>query len=233
MHRPLLRAAAAAALLAAALAAPDARTADPSRQALVPRLDAAGLAAALHEGGLTILMRHTATAPFAPDPATFDVADCKTQRNLSEEGREQARAIAAALPQLGIRISKVESSPYCRCLETARLAFGAVETSELLSIGDDLSFDEKQARARAVRGRLAVAPAAGTNSVLLTHTGTLLYSFGLDARPEGIAHVFRPGPAGTSVYLGRLLPEDWGRLAAAASPEAGGAPAPAPAAERR
>jgi hypothetical protein len=50
--------------------------------------------------------------------------------------------------------------------------------------------------------------------VLITHTGTLLYSFGLDARPEGIAHVFRPGPAGTSVYLGSLLPEDWTRFAA-------------------
>jgi phosphohistidine phosphatase SixA len=225
MRRPFL-CSAAAALLAAGLAAPAARSADPARQALVPRLDAPALAAALREGGLTILMRHTETAPFAPDPATFDVADCKTQRNLSEKGREQARAIGAALPKLGIRISTVDSSPYCRCLETARLAFGKVEVSEILSIGDELSFAEKHARGGAVRQRLATAPEPGTNSVLLTHTGTLLYSFGLDARPEGIAHVFRPGPAGTSVYLGLLLPEDWVRLAAASPPAAGGAPAP-------
>ena len=220
-------AAAAAALVAAALLAPAAPGADPAaHQALKPRLAGQELIYALRKGGLTILMRHTSTEQVAPDPESFDVADCKTQRNLSERGKEQARAIGAAIARLGIRVSKVESSPYCRCLETARLAFGMVEASELLSIGDDLSFEEKQARARAVRARLAVAPEAGTNAVLLTHTGTLLYSFGLDARPEGIAHVFRPGPAGTSVYLGRLLPEDWPRLAAAAAPAEGGAPAP-------
>jgi hypothetical protein len=67
-----------------------------------------------------------------------------------------------------------------------------------------------------VRTLLATAPETGTNSVLLTHTGTLLYSFGLDSKPEGIAHVFQPGPAGTSLYLGSLTPEDWQRFAAAA-----------------
>jgi hypothetical protein len=110
----------------------------------------------------------------------------------------------------------VASSPYCRCLETARLAFGKVEVSELLAVGDELSFQEKHERARQVRELLAVAPEAGTNAVLLTHTGTLLYSFGLDSRPEGIAHVFQPGPAGTSLYLGSLVPADWPRLAASA-----------------
>ena len=59
---------------------------------------------------------------------------------------------------------------------------------------------------------LATAPEAGTNVVLITHTGTLLYSFGLETRPEGVAHVFRPGAANTSVYLGSLAPEDWVRF---------------------
>jgi phosphohistidine phosphatase SixA len=191
----------------------------------VPRLQGQALVDALKQGGLTILMRHASTESVAPDPESFDVADCKTQRNLSERGREEARAIGAALVKLGIRISKVDSSPYCRCLETARLAFGRVEVSELLSVGDDLSFDEKHQRGRAVRQLLATAPEPGTNAVLLTHTGTLLYSFGLDSKPEGIAHVFQPGPAGTSLYLGSLTPDDWARLAtptveAAPSPEA-------------
>ena len=224
MPKCSFRGAALAALLAAGLAAAAARSAEPGGQALAPQMDAAALAAALREGGLTILMRHTETAPFAPDPATFDIADCKTQRNLSDKGREQARAIAAALPKLGIRVSRVDSSPFCRCLETARLAFGKVEVSELLTIGDDLSYAERHERGRAVRQMLATAPEAGTNRVLLTHTGALLYSFGLDSKPEGIAHVFRPGPAGTAVYLGRLLPDDWPRLAAASAP-AGPAPA--------
>jgi hypothetical protein len=81
-------------------------------------------------------------------------------------------------------------------------------------VGDDLSFEEKHQRGRAVRDMLATSPEPGTNAVLLTHTGTLLYSFGLDSRPEGIAHVFQPSAAGISVYLGSLVPEDWPRLAA-------------------
>src|SRR5262245_52728840 len=225
MQAPLSRSAAAAVLAAAALSAPAAPAADPSRQALTPRLQGQALVDALQKGGLTILMRHTSTEPVAPDPESFDIADCKTQRNLSEHGREQARGIAAALSKLGIPVSKVVSSPYCRCLETARLAFGTVEASEVLSVGDDLSFEEKHQRGRDVRKLLATAPEPGTNSVLLTHTGTLLYSFGLDSTPEGIAHVFQPGPAGTSIYLGSLAPEDWTRFADAASATAG-APAP-------
>jgi len=220
-------AAAAGATAALAFAAAPSQGADPAaRQALVPRLEGPALIEALQKGGLTILMRHASTEPVAPNPETFDIEDCSTQRNLSEAGREQARQIAAALASLGIRISKVLSSPYCRCLETARLAFGQVEASELLSVGDDLSFEEKHERARAVRDLLATSPEPGTNAVLLAHTGTLLYSFGLDARPEGIAHVFQPGPAGTSVYLGSLVPEDWPRLAAQAVPKAEATEAP-------
>lgn len=211
---------------AVALLATPAQAADPgARQALAPRLESAELVAALQKGGLTILMRHASTEPVAPDPATFDVADCTTQRNLSDAGREQARRIAAAIAALGIRISSVASSPYCRCLETAQLAFGGAESVELLSVGDELSFEEKHRRGREVRQLLARVPEAGTNAVLITHTGTLLYSFGLDARPEGIAHVFQPGPAGTALYLGKLLAEDWPRFADDAA-ERGAAEAP-------
>lgn len=207
-------AAAAGAALACGLAPAPAPGADPAaHQALAPRLEGLALIDALRKGGLTILMRHTSTEPVAPDPESFDVDDCATQRNLSEAGREQARRIAAAIARLGIRISKVASSPYCRCLETARLAFGRVEVSDVLSVGDDLGYADKHQRGIAVRALLATAPEPGTNAVLITHTGTLLYSFGLDSRPEGIAHVFQPGPAGTSVYLGVLRPEDWPRLA--------------------
>jgi hypothetical protein len=49
--------------------------------------------------------------------------------------------------------------------------------------------------------------------VLITHTGSLLYSFGLDAQPEGIAHVFRAAPVGPAVYLGSLTPDRWPALA--------------------
>ncbi|MGI9592043.1 MAG: histidine phosphatase family protein [Myxococcota bacterium] len=188
-------------------------------QALKPRLEGQALIEALRGGGHTILMRHMATEPVAPDPALFDLRDCSTQRGLSDKGREQARLIAKSFARLGIAVGQVRSSPYCRCLETGRLAFGRVTEDELLSVGDFLSVPEKSERGNEVRKLLAEPPAAGGNSVLITHTGTLLYSFGLDSRPEGIAHVFKRGPAGNADYIGRLVPEDWPALAGIAAAE--------------
>ncbi len=190
-------------------------------QALEPRLEGADLVAALRGGGYTILMRHTATESVAPDPALFELRDCATQRGLSKKGREQARLIGKSFARLSIPVGQVLSSPYCRCLDTGKLAFGRVTESELLSVGDFLSVPEKSERGGEVRKLLATAPPPGGNTVLITHTGTLLYSFGLESRPEGIAHVFKQGVAGNADYIGRLIPEDWPRLAglSPASPE--------------
>ena len=60
-------------------------------------------------------------------------------------------------------------------------------------------------------------PDDGRNTVLVTHTANLLYSFGLQAQPEGIAHVFRPAVVGPAVYLGAMLPGDWGAFAETAA----------------
>jgi hypothetical protein len=182
-------------------------------QALKPRLEGAALVEALKGGGHTILMRHVSTEPVAPDPAIFNIRDCATQRGLSDKGREQARLIGRSFAKLGIPVGQVLSSPYCRCLDTGKLAFGRVTESELLSVGDFLSVPEKSDRGGEVRELLATAPPPGGNTVLITHTGTLLYSFGLESRPEGIAHVFKRGVAGNAEYIGRLVPDDWPRLA--------------------
>jgi phosphohistidine phosphatase SixA len=188
-------------------------------QALKPRLSGQPLVEALSQGGYVILMRHTATQEVAPDPAFFDVSDCETQRNLSETGREQARSVGESFRELGIRVGEVLSSPYCRCLETGKLAFGRAKPSELLSVFDRLPSLEKDERGAEIRKMLSTAPEAGTNTVLITHTGTLLYSFGLDTRPEGVAHVFKPGPVpGISSYVAKVSPAEWTQLAAAAAP---------------
>lgn len=77
--------------------------------------------------GAVVLLRH-AIAPGTGDPATFQLDDCSTQRNLSEAGREQARRIGATFRQQNIPIAGVRSSQWCRCLETARLLdLGRVE----------------------------------------------------------------------------------------------------------
>ena len=183
-----------------------------AQQALEAKLGAGELAIALKSGGYVLLMRHAPTEPVAPDPAEFDLRDCATQRNLSEAGRETARQLGEAFSRLAIPIGQVFSSPYCRCLDTGKLAFGRVTESPLLSVWDRLRVDEKSARGGEVRALLSTPPPAGANTVLITHTGTLLYSFGLRTRPEGITHVFRPHD-GRAEYVGGLTPFDWLELA--------------------
>lgn len=80
--------------------------------------------ARLREGGNVVLMRHARTEPGVGDPPNFRIGDCATQRNLSAEGREQARRTGAAFQREGIRFDEVRSSAWCRCVDTAQLAFG-------------------------------------------------------------------------------------------------------------
>lgn len=80
--------------------------------------------ALLKQGGCLLLMRHAETDPGVGDPANFRIGDCSTQRNLSEAGREQSRRVAAAMAREGIRFEDVRSSAWCRCVDTAELAFG-------------------------------------------------------------------------------------------------------------
>jgi phosphohistidine phosphatase SixA len=90
--------------------------------------------AALAKGGHIALIRHGNAPPgYGGDPPGFKLDDCKTQRNLDDMGRDQARAVGEALRAHGVRVDRVLSSPVCRCLDTARLmAVGTVESSSAL-----------------------------------------------------------------------------------------------------
>ncbi|MBI5258081.1 MAG: histidine phosphatase family protein [Burkholderiales bacterium] len=74
-------------------------------------------------GGGVLMLRH-ALAPGTFDPPGFRLGDCATQRNLDDEGRRQARHLGAWCAAHKLRPTRVRSSPWCRCLETATLAFG-------------------------------------------------------------------------------------------------------------
>ena len=86
----------------------------------------------LKNGGNLIFIRH-AYAPGGGDPDNFDINDCSTQRNLSEEGREQAKNIGNYFKENLIPIDKVISSEWCRCKETAEIAFEKFETNNFLN----------------------------------------------------------------------------------------------------
>ncbi len=71
-------------------------------------------------------MRH-ALAPGTFDPPQFKLGDCSTQRLLSDEGREQARRMGAWFRERQLNPTRVRSSPWCRCIDTGKLAFGSAE----------------------------------------------------------------------------------------------------------
>jgi len=182
-------------------------------QALQPQLEGQRLIEALQQGGLVILMRHMSTDSFVPAEGTHDNQDCGSQRNLDERGRQAAVDVGAAFKSLHIPVGTVSTSPYCRCVDTGKLAFGKATPTDDLAVFDELSAPDKEARGKLVRKLLNKAPAEGRNDILITHTGALLYSFGLQTQPEGIAHVFRPAEFGNAIYLGRVTPEEWTVLA--------------------
>ncbi|MBV7697317.1 histidine phosphatase family protein [Streptomyces sp. TRM70350] len=81
----------------------------------------------LRGGGLTVVIRHAATDQSPPDAPTVDLDDCSTRRNLSDEGRADARAIGNAISRRDIPVGETWASPYCRSRDTARLSFDRFE----------------------------------------------------------------------------------------------------------
>ena len=88
------------------------------------RLDARGLEKALQVSGTVVLIRHSATFSGIGDPENFRLEDCSTQRNLSPEGRAQARVFGQWFRDRGLSPAALRSSQWCRCLDTATEAFG-------------------------------------------------------------------------------------------------------------
>ena len=86
----------------------------------------------LQKGGKLIFIRH-AYAPGGGDPDNFDINDCTTQRNLSDSGRVQSQKIGNFFKENKILIEKVYSSEWCRCKETASIAFKEYETKNFLN----------------------------------------------------------------------------------------------------
>ncbi len=86
----------------------------------------------INEGNKLIFIRH-AYAPGSGDPNNFNLNDCLTQRNLSETGRIQAKNIGKFFKHYEIDTSNVLSSEWCRCMETAKLAFDKFEKKNFLN----------------------------------------------------------------------------------------------------
>jgi broad specificity phosphatase PhoE len=122
----------------------------------------------LRAGGLIMLMRHAQTVPGTGDPPGFRLDDCSTQRNLSEDGRAQARRVGDRLRAEQIPVDRVLTSAWCRCRETAELLdLGPVERLPPL----DSFFEDRSQRERHRAGMLEfIAGWTGPgNALLVTH----------------------------------------------------------------
>ncbi len=123
--------------------------------------------ARLREGGNVVLMRHARTEPGVGDPPGFRLGECATQRNLSAEGREQARRVGEAFQREAIRLDEVRNSAWCRCVDTAQLAFGRqVVWTPINSFFGSAPAREAQTREVMAAARALRAP---TNWMLVTH----------------------------------------------------------------
>lgn len=173
-------------------------------------LEGRQLVDALRAGGYVIYLRHGITDHTLDDTDRQNLANCATQRPLSEEGRQQMREMGKAIQALGIRVSSVLSSPFCRTIDSAKLAFGRAEIIDDLRQGVDADEATAERRARALRKMLATVPSeSGTNTALSGHTGNLQEATGIWPKPEGVAIVFKPGADGKFTYIATILPEHW------------------------
>ena len=126
----------------------------------------ASLSALARQGGV-LLVRHASTEEGLGDPAGFTLGQCSTQRNLSEAGRAEARAMGEWFRQHGLQPQAVLSSQWCRCLDTAQLAFGRVQAWPALNSTFD-GQGQPEVQLQALRERLA-GLRAGTLEVWVTH----------------------------------------------------------------
>lgn len=160
-----------------------------------------GLWRRLAAGGQVVLLRHGTTTPGVGDPTGFRLDDCATQRNLTEAGREESRRLGAAFEARAIRVERVLSSPWCRCLETARLAFGSAEPWEpLRSLFADRT---RQAEQTGAFRTLAGEKRAGGNVILVTHGANVVTFVGVSPAPAEMV-IVTPQGNGTFTVAGRL-----------------------------
>lgn len=170
----------------------------------IPTLADDDAAALLRRGGIVVAFRH-ALAPGTFDPPGFRLGDCSTQRNLSEQGREQARRIGAWFRDRGLKPARVRSSPWCRCVDTAQLAFGAAEPWAALGSPHGASEATGAEHLKLLRAELAAAAGVpGRFDAWVTHMFVLSDLAGTNtASGEGLLLV--PGADGRAAVRGRIV----------------------------
>lgn len=180
------------------------------------KLSGPELLSALQKGGHIIYFRHAKTNKDEKDQpdSKLDLENCEIQRNLSDEGTQQAKDIGATITAKNIPVGEVITSEYCRTWKTADLAFGKhVKNSQLNFLPSKEPTDEQVKEAEAkVKPLLTVVPESGKNTVIVGHSDVLEAATGISPDPEGIAYILTPDGKGNFEVQANVLPEEWSEL---------------------
>jgi broad specificity phosphatase PhoE len=174
---------------------------------------------AMRQGGYVIVLRHGATPTDQADTDPLHLENVAQQRQLNDQGREQARTMGAAIRKLNIPVSQVHTSAFNRAVETGQLlGFGEVKPSlDFAEGGLVVTPIENNRRAQALRKIAATVPPAGTNVIIVTHRPNILDAFGkdwFDVR-EGEASILKPNGNGGYSLIARVQADEWNKLAQA------------------
>lgn len=201
-HRAALRLLAALAVASLALLA--------AAQGDAPALAGPALRDALVHGGYVLYFRHASTDFGQNDEQMTGYEDCARQRNLTERGRGEARAIGAAIRRLRIPITTVLASPFCRTRETAELIFGRATPDARVRGGPARPEDPQ--RYRELRELLSGPVAPGGNVAIVSHGNPFRALIDASYLAEGEAAIVEPlGPKGFRVVT-RIRPDGWQAL---------------------
>jgi phosphohistidine phosphatase SixA len=176
------------------------------------------LVSKLQKGGYVLFIRHPQTNPDQADTDPFHLDNVAAQRQLSDEGRGQAKALGEAFRRLKIPVAKVITSKFHRAEEAGKLLdVGKVTPStDVTEGGLVVSPRENQRRAAALRVLLSTPPAGGTNLVIVSHKPNVQDAAGKDLGDLGEAEivVFKPLGKGKFKVIARVAsPEIWSKWA--------------------
>jgi len=163
---------------------------------------------ALAGDGAVALIRHAKAPGPSPDPPGARLEDCATQRNLSAEGRAQAAKLGEIWRAKGAKLGKAISSPWCRCLDTARL-MGLGEPQIDHALYNLLARPpDRDAKVEAFKKLIREWKGPGT-LVLVTHGISMRAVIGTEGGEGGIV-VVRPDPARAEGYrlVGTIPPPE-------------------------
>ena len=177
------------------------------------RVDMDALVADLKQGGYVIVFRHAPTNRDQADTDPLNYSDTTHQRLLSDKGRELAEQVGNAFLALKIPVGRIYTSKYSRAIQTGKLIGGAAVTPTLdVTEGGLVATPiENDRRATALKELVATPPAAGSNTLVVTHKPNLVDAFGAEwvASKEGEAGVFKPGDNGRASLIARVQASDW------------------------